>query len=76
MNSQKTLSPVSDETIMINRPADIVYWAERLSVSPFTLFHLLKTVGNSAREIGEFLHKQELERANNIESPEKKVTIL
>lgn len=76
MNSQKTLSPVSKDTIVLNRPADVVYWAERFSVSPFTLFHLIRNVGNNAREIGEFLHKPGLERETTTAITEKKVTIL
>ena len=66
----------SDEVIVISGRSDIDFWCQRISISPFTLYHLLKTVGNDARQIGEFLHKNEGERLEKIGEPLKGVTIL
>jgi hypothetical protein len=65
----------SDEIIVISGRSDIDFWCRRFSISPFTLFQLLKTVGNDARQIGEFLHKNEGERLD-IGEPKKSISIL
>ena len=44
-----------NDCISINGQSDIDYWAQRFSVSPFTLFQLLKNTGNSAPRIEEYL---------------------
>ena len=61
MDSQNNLRTVAAGVVTINGRPALEYWCDRFSVSPFTLFQLLKTVGNSATEIGEFLHKSRLE---------------
>jgi hypothetical protein len=76
MNSQKTLSSVTKDLIIVNRPTDAAYWCQHFSVSPFALFHLIKTVGNSAMKIGDFLHKQDQERANADDTPKEDSTII
>ena len=65
-----------DEIIIISGRSDIDFWCRRFSVSPFTLFQLLKTVGNDARQIGEFLHKNEGEKLDKIGEPMKSISIL
>ena len=59
MTGEKNIRELPDTIITINTPGDAHYWSKRLSISPFTLFHLLRTVGNSLRDIVEFLHKSE-----------------
>jgi hypothetical protein len=76
MNSRKTLPLATEDIIAINGASDINYWSDRFSVSPFTLFHLLKTVGNSASKIGEFLHRQEQEQFEEVNQQKKDSTIL
>lgn len=66
----------TDEIIVISGRSDIDFWCRRFSISPFTLFQLLKTVGNDARQIGEFLHKNEEERLDTIGEPKKYISIL
>jgi hypothetical protein len=60
MSSQNNLWTAAGDVVIINGRSSLLYWCERFSVAPFTLFHLLKTVGNSATEIGEFLHKHNM----------------
>ena len=50
---------IPEELITINTPAEAHFWAKRLSISPFTLFQLLKTVGNRLTDIVDFLHRGE-----------------
>jgi hypothetical protein len=57
MAGQKHILEIPENIITVNTPADARYWSERLSISSFTLFHLLKTVGNHLTEVVEFLHK-------------------
>jgi Protein of unknown function (DUF3606) len=76
MTSQKDTLALTDDIITINTPSDTHYWCERLAVSPFTLFYLLKTVGNNATEIVEFLHKTDSIRLKQTIKPLKEFTIL
>ena len=66
----------SDEIIVISGRSDVGFWCRRFSISPFTLFQLLRTVGNDARQIGDFLHKNEGERQDKIGVPKKSISIL
>ena len=59
MACDKNILEIDDRMIAINTPADVRYWSERLSISSFTLFHLLRTVGNRLTDVVEFLHKTE-----------------
>ena len=45
-----------NDCIEINTSSDAAYWCKRFSISPFTLFQLIKNVGNSARAIEDLLH--------------------
>jgi hypothetical protein len=76
MNSRKTLSLATDDRIAINGASSINYWSNRFLVSPFTLFHLLRIVGNSVSKIGEFLHRQEQEQFEAVNQQKKDLTIL
>jgi len=57
MACEKNILEIHDDAITINTPADAHYWSRRLSISSFTLFHLVTTVGNRLTDIVEFLHK-------------------
>jgi hypothetical protein len=78
MSSQNNLRTVAEGIVTINGRSALEYWCDRFSVSPFTLFQLLKTVGNNATEIGEFLHKHCVEEAgeNKIKKSLSSSTIL
>jgi hypothetical protein len=76
MNTPAEPRQPNDELILINGRADIDFWCRRFSISAFTLFQLLKTVGNDARQIGEFLHKSEEESLDTIGEPKKFISIL
>jgi hypothetical protein len=65
-----------DDIIVITGRSDIDFWCQRFSISPYTLFQLLRTVGNSARQIGEFLHKNQEERLDEVGEPIKNISIL
>ena len=67
---------LNDETIVITGRSDIDFWCQRFSISPYTLFQLLKTVGNSARQIGDFIHNTEKERLDKVGGPIKNISIL
>ena len=45
-----------NDCIEINKSSDATYWCKRFSITPFTLFQLIKNVGNSARAIEDLLH--------------------
>jgi hypothetical protein len=76
MSSPKEYLVTNNDIITIHSPSDTHYWCKWFSISPFTLFHLLKTVGNSATEIGEFLHNHEVIRLGQVNRPTKDFTIL
>jgi hypothetical protein len=76
MHIPEELRHLNDEIIVITGRSDIDFWCRRLSISPFTLFQLLRTVGNSARQIVDFLHKNEKERLDKVEEPIKNISIL
>jgi len=76
MDKTENLLPSVDDTIVINGPSSVYIWCHRFSISPFTLFHLLKTVGNSAREIEELLHKHQYQKREKAGEPVKSVSIL
>jgi deferrochelatase/peroxidase EfeB len=76
MDSPEYPQQFDDDKIIINGRSDIDFWCLRFSISPFTLFHLLRTVGNSARQIGEFLHKDQGVRLDRAEEPLKNISIL
>jgi len=65
-----------DDIIVITGRSDIDFWCQRFAISPYTLFQLLRTVGNSARQIGEFLHKNQEERLDEVGEPIKNISIL
>ncbi len=67
---------LKDEKIIITGRSDINFWCQRFSISAFALFHLLKTVGNSARQIGEFIHKNHGDRLDRVGEPMKDISIL
>ena len=76
MTGEKNILELPDNIITINTALDAHYWSERLSISPFTLFHLLRTVGNRLSDIVEFLHKPEsIPLTQRTKSP-KEFTIL
>jgi hypothetical protein len=56
-----------EKPIVLTSRSDIDFWCHRFSISPFTLFYLLKTVGNSAGQIGEFLRKSEGDQTERLE---------
>jgi hypothetical protein len=66
----------NDEIIVITGRSDIDFWCQRFSISPYTLFQLMRTVGNSARQIGDFIHKNEKERLDKVEESIKNISIL
>lgn len=76
MDIPEDLPRLEDDIIVIAGRSDIDFWCHRFSISPFTLFHLLRTVGNSARQIGEFLHKEKEERLDKVGEPVKNISIL
>jgi hypothetical protein len=76
MSSQKILSTASQDIVLIKGPSDIKYWSQRFSVAPFTLFHVMRTVGNCITDIGEFLHKNNLMDPEGTENLKKDSTIL
>jgi hypothetical protein len=59
----------NNDCIEINKSSDATYWCKRFSVSPFTLFQLIKNVGNSARAIEDLLHNHK--KNGPLESSEK-----
>jgi hypothetical protein len=65
-----------DDIIVITGRSDIDFWCQRFSISPYTLFQMLRNVGNSARQIGEFLHKNQEERLDEVGEPIKNISIL
>lgn len=65
MSRQKSLPDFSEDVIVVHTAADTHYWCERFSISPFTLFHLLNTVGNRASQIEEFIHSHDAVRLGN-----------
>lgn len=65
MNTTETYSSAAIDCISTKDRSDIMYWCDRLSVSPFSLFHLIKTVGNSVTKIEEFIHTSETSRFND-----------
>lgn len=67
---------LKDEIIVITGRSDIDFWCQRFSISAFSLFHLLRTVGNSARQIGEFLHRNNEDRLDRVAEPMKNISIL
>ena len=76
MTGEKNILELPDNIISINTALDAYYWSERLSVSPFTLFHVLRTVGNRLSSVVEFLHKSESTSLMQRTKPPKEVTIL
>ena len=76
MDSPEHLQPFEDDNIIIAGRSDIDFWCLKFSITPFTLFHLLKTVGNSARQIGDFLHKEQGVGLNRAEESYKNISIL
>ena len=56
MSASKKYRPDNNDCITSQDRSAINYWCEKLSVSPFTLFHVMKTVGNNITLIEEFLH--------------------
>jgi hypothetical protein len=54
----------TNNCITIRGRFDIEYWCERLAVSPFTLFHLVRTVGNNVTAVEDFIHTSEVARFN------------
>jgi hypothetical protein len=76
MTGEKNILKLPDNIISINTALDAHYWSERLSVSPFTLFHVLRTVGNRLSSVVEFLHKSESTSLIQRAKSSKEVTIL
>jgi hypothetical protein len=76
MTGEKNIFELPGTIITINTPIDAHYWSKRLSISPFTLFHLLRTVGNHLTEIVEFLHKTDPTALTRPTKPVKEFTIL
>jgi hypothetical protein len=76
MGSPENLQHFEDDNIIITGRSDIEFWCLRFSITPFVLFHLLKTVGNSARQIGEFLHMEQGVGLNRAEESYKNISIL
>jgi hypothetical protein len=64
-----------NDCIEINTSSDATYWCKRFSISPFTLFQLIKNVGNSASAIEDLLHNHKkngsLENREEIVRPYK-----
>ena len=58
MSTSKKYIPGDNDCITSKDRSVINYWCERLSISPFTLFHVMKTVGNNITKIEEFLYNQ------------------
>lgn len=56
MNTYQRNQQADNDCIEINMNSDVTYWCQRFSISPFTLFQLMKNLGNSARAIEDFLH--------------------
>jgi hypothetical protein len=63
------------DTIVIAGRSDVDFWCQRLSISPFTLFHLLRSVGNNVSQIGEFLHSDHRTVLDNVGEPIKDIGI-
>jgi hypothetical protein len=76
MEKPEDPSRLPDERIVITDRSDIDFWCQHFSISPFTLFHLLKTVGNDPKQIGEFLHIKEEERQDEVGERIRNVSIL
>jgi hypothetical protein len=76
MDNPEYLPGPEDDVIVIKGRSDTDYWCQRFGISPFTLCHLLKTVGNRASQIVDFLHKHQGEALDNIREPVKNVSIL
>jgi hypothetical protein len=60
MNSVKNLSVAGEGIISINGPSDVNYWCSRLQLSPFALFHILRTVGSCLTDVVDFLHREQV----------------
>jgi hypothetical protein len=58
MSTNKKYIPDDNDCITSKDRSVIDYWCERLSISPFTLFHVMRTVGNNITKIEEFLYNQ------------------
>lgn len=67
MTTGKKYIPENIDCIESKDRSVINYWCEKLSVSPFTLFHVIKTVGNNINMVEEFLHSRTLEVHNEPE---------
>lgn len=65
-----------DDIIVITGRSDVDFWCQRFSISPYTLFQLVRTVGNNVRQIVEFLHKNQEERLDKVGEPIKNISIL
>ena len=76
MTGEKNILELPDNIITINTALDAHYWSERLSISPFTLFHVVRTVGNRLSVIVEFLHRTESTTLTPRTQTPKEVTIL
>ena len=69
MNAHHRQKLADNDCIDINTSSDATYWCKRFSISPFTLFQLIKNLGNSARTIEDFLHDHK--RTSLLEKREK-----
>ena len=76
MGNPENLPGPEDDIIVIKGRSDTDFWCQRFSISPYTLFHLLKTVGNSASQIGDFLHKHQGDELDRVREPAKNISIL
>jgi hypothetical protein len=76
MDNLEVPSRLVDDTITIAGRSDIDFWCRTFSISPFTLFYVMKTVGNSARHIGDFLHKDQGVKLDSVGNPIKSISIL
>jgi hypothetical protein len=76
MTGERNILEIPDNTITINTGSDAQYWSKRLLISPFTLFHLVRTVGNRLSDIVEFLHKTEYITSTQQTKSPKEFTIL
>jgi hypothetical protein len=76
MNASKDPSLSIHDVVTIHSTSDARYWSQYFSISPFTLFQLLKIVGNNVNEIGEFLHSHHEARRLNQLGKSKEYIIL
>jgi hypothetical protein len=58
MSIDKKYIPENNDCIETKDRSVLNYWCEKLAISPFALFHVIKTVGNNVTKIEEFLHNQ------------------